>query len=748
VLAPSLRRHSLTLYLALTLALAFGARHAQQLTADRSAFSSLGLDQGRSPHVSIVGLVTSPPSVGRWEQASWFATVKVEQLSPWGGEPMAQARGRILRIRGPGTPPPVGATISAHGTLSWPAMPMNPGAGDPRLALRRGGAFAEFRPAAGSVEILATGRLPLRDLAHQAATSIESTIHHLADDPEIAPLLANMALGSRDDTPEDLEEAFRKSGTLHLFAVSGLHVGIVGLLAWFLVRRLLLLPRWGCVLAVIAMLFLYATVTGLRPSALRAATMGTMLLASMLIDRRPDGPSALAASALILLAFDPSQLFRPGFQLSFGVLLALFALGPPLYRALQPWVSQDPFLPRLLLDRRQDLALRFRRWLAALAVTSLAAWLGSAPLMLIHFHRLTPAGLVSSMILVPLAFVVLLSLTLTLSASAIAPPLAPALAAASTAVGRLVLSIALFGSSLPFGELHLSPSRPGRPSSPSLTVLSLPTSGAAAHLDLGPDLGRHRDWLVDVGSPTAWEVLVHPYLVHRKVNSLAGAFLTHHDLQHIGGTPAMLDSYSPRLLIFNPDPRSRSPALVPVDAALAASPLTARQALHAGDQISLSPSIAAHVLWPPAPPPGQPPLGRVADDRAMVIRLDAPGGTILLFSDAGFLAARHLQQFPAAIACDVIVLGRHDSDMSLTSAFIHAARPRAVIAAAHEFPREQRLSAAERAAFDQVGATLLPLSTLGAVTITFTPDGLTLAPLHGDPLHLQKLISSLSAHQR
>src|SRR5437588_7486791 len=97
----------------------------------------------------------------------------------------------------------------------------------------------------------------------------------LGDEPEVQNFISGMVLGLRHQTPEDIEEPFQQTGTLHLFAVAGLHVGIVARLLWILATMARLPRKWATALIIPALLF-YAAITGLHTSSVRAAVMSAV----------------------------------------------------------------------------------------------------------------------------------------------------------------------------------------------------------------------------------------------------------------------------------------------------------------------------------------------------------------------------------------------------------------------------------------------------------------------------------------
>ena len=119
------------------------------------------------------------------------------------------------------------------------------------------------------------------------------------------------------------------------------------------------LSRSSVVLLLIPSLFFYAFVTGWRPSAVRAATMASIFLAGFVFDRESRLLNSLGAAALAILAFHTNQLFLPGFQLSFLVLLSIVLLTKPIQRPFLGWLFPDPFMPVVLLDEEGNYPTAF-----------------------------------------------------------------------------------------------------------------------------------------------------------------------------------------------------------------------------------------------------------------------------------------------------------------------------------------------------------------------------------------------------
>jgi competence protein ComEC len=223
-----------------------------------------------------------------------------------------------------------------------------------------------------------------------------------------AHLLGAMLMGERKLLSPEQEHTFLVSGTMHLFAISGLHVMVVALTLQQMLQFLPLRRRLGFAL-VLVLLFLYVGATGFSPSAVRAFSMMAFYWLAGIVGRPPRPLPAVLASAVFVLLFEPGQLFSIGFQLSYCVVLSILLLGLPLGQLFrQRW----PLFRFVLQDdlRWWQRALRATRdrFVDSLCI-SLAATVGSAPLIVLHFGVWTPGAILLNTLLVPLAALVVVT---------------------------------------------------------------------------------------------------------------------------------------------------------------------------------------------------------------------------------------------------------------------------------------------------------------------------------------------------
>src|SRR5262249_9984449 len=127
---------------------------------------------------------------------------------------------------------------------------------------------------------------------------------------------------------------------MHIFAISGLHIALIaGILVSLL--RVLQVPRAWCGAAVIPLIWFYTAATGWQSSAIRSTVMMSIVIAGWSLERPSDLINSLAAAALVILVWDPQQLFQAGFQLSFFVVLSIALFVPPLEQFIQRWLQPD-----------------------------------------------------------------------------------------------------------------------------------------------------------------------------------------------------------------------------------------------------------------------------------------------------------------------------------------------------------------------------------------------------------------------
>lgn len=352
--------------------------------------------------LTVTGTVASDPEArpgGRW---TFF--LRAEQV---------QTRGQRVTVTGEAA-----VTVSAEaaraitldygdrvkldGLLDTPQAATNPGAFSWRDYLARRAVYAELRAKRpGAVSVL---KAPSVFAAPNAFLALawrvrQAALHALQSSlpPVTAAVLSGILIGRRADLPPALTADFVHTGTVHILASAGLHVGI---LAFWLERlfQKLTLPRKMQAALLIASLLLYALVCGGRPAVVRAVLMAALYFGAVLFEREPDGPTAIGAAGLIILLLQPTALLEPGFQLSFSTILTL-ALTMPVWNAF--------WRPKLAAGVKPPQLRRAAEWAVDGLGLSLLAQLGAMPVVALSYSEVSLSGGLANGLVVPLLFVLI-----------------------------------------------------------------------------------------------------------------------------------------------------------------------------------------------------------------------------------------------------------------------------------------------------------------------------------------------------
>lgn len=224
----------------------------------------------------------------------------------------------------------------------------------------------------------------------------------LDNHPNLAGALRAMLLGERQHLDEADKSLFVRTGTMHLFAISGLHIGIIAG-ALFGGLRSIRLGRLTTFIASTALLAFYVDMIGRTPSSVRALLMVTCVHAASLI-RAPRNPiAAIAGSALLVLLIDPMQLFSAGFQMSYGIVFALLLYGLPLGEYLQQTLRLYRDLPEVSLTKYQRIWRDY--WGKVLSFSALAWAATTVGLIsgIAFFGWFTPIAFLANLLLIPAA---------------------------------------------------------------------------------------------------------------------------------------------------------------------------------------------------------------------------------------------------------------------------------------------------------------------------------------------------------
>jgi competence protein ComEC len=248
---------------------------------------------------------------------------------------------------------------------------------------------------------------PFNRLCHQTNIKFQDFLR-LGEPPEsqLSQIYIAMLLGQKAQLTPEQKDRFKITGTMHLFAISGLHIGVIATVIW---QMLLLcrLPSNITPFIGLPLLYFYVEVTGGAPSAIRAFLMVAFFWASIAVQRQRSPLPALAASAVLVLLIQPSQLWQMGFQLSYLVVISIIMFGLPLREKLWPLLKPNKFLPEADWSTYQKTKCWLMDKLLLLLVISLSAWLASAPLSAGFFGFIAPYAILVNILLVNIAALVI-----------------------------------------------------------------------------------------------------------------------------------------------------------------------------------------------------------------------------------------------------------------------------------------------------------------------------------------------------
>lgn len=648
---------------------------------------------------------------------------------PAAGVVMAQEATLLVRlpkgVRFPGS-----GVFELHGSIYLPRTASNPGTFDAQEYSLRMGRVARL-------DIDHMQRLRDNDEAWwcaflEAAEDCRQWISRqltqdLEEDPQTVAVLRAMALGVSAEADDEIEDAFRNSGTLHVFAVSGLHVALLGAIVLALLRQLGT-PRSFSLWTVVFVVFAYAFVTGWRPSAARAAFMVAIYLSAVLMDRESSLQNSLGAAALLLLATDSHQLFMPGFQLSFGVLWLSTIGSAPLLKRLLPFTRLDPFLPPQLASWSQRAWSKGRLWLATSLSVSFAAWIGSLPFILGHFQSITPVAVIANCVLVPLSSLCLGATCLSLCAAALHLTGAQIMFNnVNWALAKAMIASAVWFAGLPGANFHFQPSASLSQAPAVWHMLELPYGGAANHLRIG-----RTHWLFDTGDDDSFRRVLRPYLHASGVNALTGVFLSHNDADHIGALPQILTTFaSPQLFCSSQEPGRHDSSRSTLRHLLDQPHPPSLRKLHVDERVILSDAqglkAEAQMLYPTLQVQND-----RADDRAMVLMVHLGPWRVLWLSDTGWHTEKNLCSSAADLHCDVLIRSQHEVDLSTSAEFLLKTRPQLILCGSDARTVETTLPASLVQQAQKQNILLLDTWSSGSLDLQFHPDELRIVTSRND----------------
>lgn len=246
-------------------------------------------------------------------------------------------------------------------------------------------------------------------------------------------LLLGLTLGLPEEIPREVKEMFSNAGVVHILAVSGLHVGIISFFLFILLRGLRISFGFSVIISCVFLIF-YAFLTGLRAPVVRSTIMFVFIMIGLLSQRRIIIENLIAASAILILLFNPEALFDAGFQLSYAATFSIVLFSQKIYNCFPERLREKKIVRNYVL-------LPFS--------VSFAAQLGTAPIVAYYFFRLPLAASIANLVVVPLMSLAIPTGFLSMAGGVIHPVIAKVLTGANWIFLDLIIRASDFFSSIP-----------------------------------------------------------------------------------------------------------------------------------------------------------------------------------------------------------------------------------------------------------------------------------------------------------
>ncbi len=645
--------------------------------------------------------------------SSFYLTVtELETVAGW-----AAVTGRLrIQVGEPVLDLKVGDNIQAYCWLDRFGPPTNPGQFDTAAYLARRNVFVgvsiESRDGIKLLQSPPAGSLLwLRTRIRQAATS--ALVGDLSQGQTSRGVLQALLLGYRKDIDSDTYRAFRKTGLLHFISLSGMHLGILFGIIWWLCKTAGFMKPARAVICAIAVAVFLLVVPPRAPT-LRAAIICWVFCASIFFRRNANPVNTLSLAAIILLLIRPTQLFEAGWQLSFASVLGLLLFTEQLHFFLSEkitglrWRKRGP--KTTVVSYR--MSLRPGPYLLRLFSAGLAAWIGGAGILLYNFYIINPLVSIWTILVFPLVSIILilgflkmllffllptpswiLGIAVTFLTDALVwfVKLIAHLDISQILIGRvpLVLIVLYYGIIFFFGFayfrrpmikrvicalmlcsiiVYLGAIKWQRTYRDNLVLTCLDVGHGQAILVQLP--GR-TNILFDAGSLYGNDIgtrIVSPYLDYIGIRNIDALIISHNDTDHINGIPEIVKNCNVRNVYANNaffDMKDTWGTAKFLNDCLAEEGLVIKRIK---PEMNLSTDTKIEFLWPNEQNYNNEDLGD--NDKSLVSLIEFAGIKILLCSDIEEFAQKEILRLYPELTADIVVVPHHGSTATLDRDFL------------------------------------------------------------------------------
>ncbi|MCX5678333.1 MAG: DNA internalization-related competence protein ComEC/Rec2 [Candidatus Omnitrophica bacterium] len=534
--------------------------------------------------VSLQGVISDDPIVSftSYHKSKTSFVLNVDSVKEGGS--WRESRGLIdvglyARVK---EPLHFGQKIIIEGIISKPVGLKNPGLFDYTKYLAIKDIYARFRVKEGDAVEIVSDRIsnPVKAVAYRLRNWMRTVMDKHFEAPYSGFIKAIM-IGDRTDLRYSLNNDFIKTGTIHAIAISGLNVGLIA--AIFLgALALFRLPKKISLVLVACIMILYTFIAGSSPPIVRAVIIFIVFVAGYLIDRESEMLNSLAFTAFIMLLASPKELFDPSFQLSFISIASMIIFMPK----INSFLGID-------MIKRNSFWGKSRLYILSAVSVSIAAWLGTWPIVAFYFNIISPVALIANLVVVPALFLLTAASFIFLLADILSEFLAGIVAHGISAFCGTIFTVNHFLAGFPFAYIRVAAPSPEfmiiyyaaislivMPPRVEFGKLKLRRAGMLilmllffnglvwsdalaikdgllkiTFLDVGQgdsalvELPGGENVLIDAGSGgdeesfDAARSVVAPYLWNKKINKLDAVIVTHFHEDHLGGIIYILENF-------------------------------------------------------------------------------------------------------------------------------------------------------------------------------------------------------------
>jgi len=652
-----------------------------------------------------------------------------------------------------------GSLVSLEGILNTPIASRNPGEFSYRDYLELNNVFAVIHVLGYSeVQMISEGapNALYEDVIFPSKHFIHRVISETISGDE-ANFMLGLLLGDRTDLSADIKNAFVNTGTIHVLIVAGMRVALVAAIMYTLFG-LIRLPEREKSIAAIAGILYYMELTGAAPPVVRASLMAITVLLAKLFQERTNVYNSLGVSAVVILTYDPMQLFDAGFQLSYSAVFAIAYCYPKMTSLIKK-------IPESLEEvKAVDYILK------VLAV-SLAAQIGAIPFTAYFFGKVSLISLAANLVVVPIVevivivgFVSVLTGIVSMWASSCfnevnyflswfalkCVMLANAVPYASIPTATFGLKEGFFYSVFAAALFNLTNKTFLKRAflillvGINIVVLSslfpadevTSTKLRVDFLDVGQgdaaliEFPSGEKYLVDAGPKTftydAGEKIIVPFLRRRGISKLDAIVVTHPHSDHMGGVPYLLRNIEVAQVI-DAGQRAQSSLYYDYESLIP----RIRHVVTAGVLLAQIPNVRLYVLHPTDAfldvdsTDGYDHL----NNTSVVVKLMYGSTSILLAGDAEIPVEEHLDSVYASfLKSDLLKAGHHGSSTSSSKEFLSYVAPKEVIVSVGKFNKFRHPSPKVIRRFKDLGIKIHRTDEEGAVI--FESDGSSISHLN------------------